>query len=133
MKIKIKLSEIMDRLPPEAQKWVNGMNRDEKAGTETILSYVGVDSFIKHWRTHKNDLDYIRNFQPKLIVGISRCYSLIRGIWLHRDCPLQYRSGDRQGSGILIGAELNEPILTATRPKPVPRIVGRIVIEPPKV
>jgi hypothetical protein len=33
----------------------------------------------------------------------------------------------------LIGAELNEPILTAMRPKPVSRIVGRIVIEPPKV
>jgi hypothetical protein len=33
----------------------------------------------------------------------------------------------------LIGAELNEPILTAMRPQPVPRIVGRIIIEPPKV
>jgi hypothetical protein len=33
----------------------------------------------------------------------------------------------------MIGADLNEPILTATRPKPIPRIVARIVIEPPKV
>jgi hypothetical protein len=62
MKTKIKLSEIKDRLPPEAQKWVNGMNRDERAGTEDILSYVGVDSFIEHWRSHKDDLDALRNF-----------------------------------------------------------------------
>jgi hypothetical protein len=52
----------MDKLPPEAQKWVNGMNRDEKFGTEIILNNVGVDSFIKHWRVHKDDLDEIRNF-----------------------------------------------------------------------
>lgn len=60
--MRITLLEIMDKLPPEAQKWVNGMNRDEKFGTEIILNNVGVDSFIKHWRVHKDDLDEIRNF-----------------------------------------------------------------------
>jgi len=60
--MKITLLEIMDRLQPEAEKWVNGMNRDEKVGSEIILNNVGVDSFIKHWGTHKDDLDYIRNF-----------------------------------------------------------------------
>jgi hypothetical protein len=60
--MRITLLEIMDKLPPEAQKWVNGMNRDEKFGTEIILNNVGVDSFIKHWRDHKDDLDKIRNF-----------------------------------------------------------------------
>jgi hypothetical protein len=61
MKITIRLREISDRLPPEAQKWVNEMNRDEKTGTEIILNNVGVDSFIENWRTHKDDLDYIQN------------------------------------------------------------------------
>ena len=60
--MRITLLEIMDKLPPEAQKWVNGMNRDEKFGTEIILNNVGVDSFIKHWRVHKDDLDEIGNF-----------------------------------------------------------------------
>jgi hypothetical protein len=60
--MKIKLLEIMNRLPPEAQKWVNGMKRGEREGTEIILNNVGVDSFIEHWRYHKDDLDYIRNF-----------------------------------------------------------------------
>jgi hypothetical protein len=60
--MRITLREIMDRLPPEAQKWVNGMNRDERLGTEIILNNVGVDSFIKYWRDHKDDLDEIRNF-----------------------------------------------------------------------
>jgi hypothetical protein len=57
----IKLREIMDRLPPEAQKWVNGMNDSEKRGTEIILSYVGVESFIQNWQGHKKHLDDIRH------------------------------------------------------------------------
>ena len=60
--MRITLLEIMDKLPPEAQKWVNGMNRDEKLGTEIILNNAGVDSFIEYWRDHKDDLDKIRNF-----------------------------------------------------------------------
>jgi hypothetical protein len=60
--MRITLLEIMDKLPPEAQKWVNGMNRDEKFGTEIILNNAGVDYFIRYWRDHKDDLDEIRNF-----------------------------------------------------------------------
>jgi hypothetical protein len=60
--MKITLLEIMDKLPPEAQDWIKRMNRGERAGTEIILNNVGVDSFIKYWRVHKNDLDEIRNF-----------------------------------------------------------------------
>jgi len=45
--MRITLLEIMDKLPPEAQKWVNGKNRDEKLGTEIILNNAEVESFIE--------------------------------------------------------------------------------------
>ena len=64
--MKISVRQIMDRLPPEAQKWVQGMTSSEKVGTEIILKNVGADSFIKHWEIHKDDLEYIRHLYGKL-------------------------------------------------------------------
>jgi hypothetical protein len=52
----------MDRLPPEAQTWIKGMNSEERHCTEIVLNNVGADSFVRYWKDHADDLEYVRNF-----------------------------------------------------------------------
>ena len=62
MKATLRMLDIVCKLPEDGQKWLKGMNREELRYTETILNNVGEDSFVKHWRVHKDELEYVRNF-----------------------------------------------------------------------
>jgi hypothetical protein len=58
----IRILDILSTLPEEAQRWIKGMNSGERTCTEIILNNVGEQSFVKHWRHYKDDLDAVRNF-----------------------------------------------------------------------
>ncbi len=58
----LSLKDIMDKLPPEAQKWLNGMSREDFNCTEGIFNTVGEESFFKHLGKHKLDWEYLRDF-----------------------------------------------------------------------
>jgi len=50
-----------------------------------------------------------------------------------RDRLLQSRTGDRQGMGITITADLNQSMLAVISTKPAPIYFGWVVVEPPEV
>jgi hypothetical protein len=58
----LKLSDIQTRLSEAGQRWVAGMSSAERHGTEIVLNNVGVESFLKHWKEHRDELQKIRNF-----------------------------------------------------------------------
>lgn len=62
LKAKLTLKEIMHKLPPEAQDWIKGMDRDELGGAETILNNVGEAAFLKYWPEYKKELQDLRIF-----------------------------------------------------------------------
>jgi hypothetical protein len=57
----ISLTTIMPKLPAEAQAWISGLNPSFRTSVEIILNYVGEDSFIKHWRMHREDQQKFEN------------------------------------------------------------------------
>lgn len=54
---KLKIREIMPRLPKEAQEWLNRVSEDEFGSAEGILNAVGEESYIQNWRFHKDRVD----------------------------------------------------------------------------
>jgi hypothetical protein len=50
-----------------------------------------------------------------------------------RDRVLQSRTGDHQGMGITITADLNQSMLALISTKPAPIYFGRVVVDPPEV
>ena len=55
------LRETQAKLPPEGQKWIDGMDRSELDGTQAILHDMGEERFLERWRFHKEQLDEIRH------------------------------------------------------------------------
>ncbi len=60
--MKFKLVDVKDRLPEAGKRWIEGLSSQERICTEIILNNVGIDSFLEHWKVHRDDLEYIRNF-----------------------------------------------------------------------
>jgi hypothetical protein len=58
----IRLSEIVDKLPQDAQVWIKGMGAEELHCTEIILNNVGQESFTKHWKEHMDHSQEVRIF-----------------------------------------------------------------------
>jgi hypothetical protein len=56
------LREAQAKLPPEGQKWIDGMDRSELEGTQDALHRLGEQGFIEHWRSLKEQLDEFRHF-----------------------------------------------------------------------
>jgi hypothetical protein len=59
---RLKLKEVRSRLPPEGQKWLQGMTRGELEGTEIVLNNVGEQSFLENWQFHQQHLQELRDF-----------------------------------------------------------------------
>jgi hypothetical protein len=58
----LKLSDVQGLLPREARNWVNGMTHEEKHSTEIILNNVGIESFVRHWKEHREEVQEVRDF-----------------------------------------------------------------------
>lgn len=52
---------VKPKLPPEGQKWLNGMSRGELEATQEILDRLGEETFIRAWTIYKEQLDEIRH------------------------------------------------------------------------
>ena len=64
--MKTKLSSIKDDLPTEAARWINGLKDSQKYGLEVVLNNAGVESFVEHWKEHRDDLKDIEDDFGKL-------------------------------------------------------------------
>jgi hypothetical protein len=54
------LKEVRTKLPPEGQKWLDGMDHGELEDTQGILHRVGEQQFLESWKVYKKDLDDFR-------------------------------------------------------------------------
>ena len=62
MEIELKLKDVKDKLPPAAREWLRGVSSQERLCLEIILNSVGADSFVEHWKSHRTELQEIRDF-----------------------------------------------------------------------
>jgi hypothetical protein len=53
------IADIIDRLPPDGQKWLRKMERQDRQATEYPIKFVGADNFVEHWRFHKETWEHI--------------------------------------------------------------------------
>ncbi len=58
----LKLADIRSKLPEEARKWLDRMDREELLCTEIVLNNVDEESFIENWRLHQDHLDFLNHF-----------------------------------------------------------------------
>jgi hypothetical protein len=54
------LKEVRTKLPPEGQKWLDGMDIGELHSTQDILHRMGEETFLANWNAYKEDLDQLR-------------------------------------------------------------------------
>jgi hypothetical protein len=59
-KIKPTLNEAKLKLPPEGQKWIEGLDRRERVATEGILENLGEERFLENWPFYEEQLDELR-------------------------------------------------------------------------
>ena len=49
----VTLASIIPKLPAVALAWIAGLDRVDYITTEWILNDIGLDNFLKYWRTHR--------------------------------------------------------------------------------
>ena len=64
MKIK---KNILPKLCPEGQKWINSLTGFELRAAEHMVDIVGEESFVQHWRAQKEKLDEMRHLFGRVI------------------------------------------------------------------
>jgi hypothetical protein len=72
----IPLTAILPRLPAEARSWIAALSPPFRRSTEHVLNIVGEDSFIRNWKTHRDDQvnldnDFAGTGKPETIDGVS--------------------------------------------------------------
>ena len=59
-KVNLTVNEVKSKLLPEGKKWIEGMDRGEKAAMEGILHNLGEEKFLENWPLYKEQLDELR-------------------------------------------------------------------------
>jgi hypothetical protein len=57
---RLKLRDVIGRLPDDCAAWIRAVKPAYQEGVETILNNTGLENIAKHWQTHKEDLAYLR-------------------------------------------------------------------------
>jgi len=60
----VSLESILQRLPPEGQAWLNGLNHYCRRAVEHDLRTAGPDLFVKYWKSLRDTLQKLEREGP---------------------------------------------------------------------